>query len=80
MEGKREACLRALEADDRKHTADTAFAAAAALGECAYDASAGTDAEEVDERAGDILDIIYCLRYREVFEFPSPSQYLSFSI
>lgn len=68
MEGKREACLKALEADDRKHTADTAFAAAAALGEYAYDAASGTDAEEVEELSGDILDIIFCLRYREIYE------------
>lgn len=68
MEGKREACLMALEADDRKHTADTAFAAAAALGEYAYDAASGTNAVEVEERVGDILAIIFCLRYREVYE------------
>lgn len=68
MEGKREACLRALEADDRKHNSDTAFAAAATLGGFAHAAASGTDAEEIEKKAGDILDIIYCLRYREVYE------------
>lgn len=68
MEGKREACLMALEEDDRKHNADAAFAAASALGEFAHAAASGTDAEEVEKKAGDILDIIYCLRYREVYE------------
>ena len=68
MEGKREACLMALEADDRKHSADAAFAAASALGEFARAAASDTNAEEVEKKAGDILDIIYCLRYREVYE------------
>lgn len=68
MEGKRESCLMTLEADSRKHTADAAFAAAAALGEYAYDAASDTDAAEVEELSGDILDIIFCLRYREIYE------------
>lgn len=68
MEGKREACLRAIEADYREDTADTAFVASAALGDFAYAAASGTNAEEIEERVGDILDIIFCLRYREIYE------------